>query len=1219
MEKRAIVLMLAIAASVLPMAQAAPSQTTQPATLEKYSGYFDPAQRGFAAGLKDYFPACRAIEKADIRLANTSEQRYAQSSATASRALERVWGLGDIAAQAFTEVARIYKMTLTPAGIPTETIGMLVGNAMMPCNAEAHEATNLVLLANGQAWHELAAKAKQFRQAYGDDGPDGEPKATSNALAAIESDFENSRDGSDSLAGRIMRLRLEADAEAHDERLLTGYDAEKMLLHGASKDSTLQGMYDLDRQIGSALSKLDAIHAASKKKAEAALATAEESLKSFEAEKLGGLDDVTFAATLPSSFSGQTGGFSGYRDTHKKAEELIARGRAGIASAKAATLEMGYGYQSTAIAEYGAAAKELASADEMLSAKLEEADALEGQVNDALAETLLAASRNIEEMRATDPAAAEALENALRKITAGGSTALERIKNGADALDTAEKIAQATGYGASGMLFDLVSADCARLAKMVELAEADGIDAYYEKARLDTLGASLKQHESGKTALTPDELDAIDYEIAALESRILAKASGIASDAEEKYSAARAYAGLFEGQPAQDFAWAEKYFIAGQLDMERALGSIGKISQKLAQLAASAKATSADSVKARLARNLVEKKTNEAARLGKSTAFTRKFTTKNDLQAGYDKEIVMALGTEPAHGFDATASCDGCAIYRSAGKLYAAIPSAKAGEEFAFEVSYSYIAARKTGESQKTAYATKAGARVGYDISFTAEEEMAVLLEIPAPQGAQVRVDGGEKIGQDGDTAIFSYHASAGNNDAVATITTIESPFELEELLTQNGQWQTADLGYANRFFDLDRGAKTEYAITGCTVPKTVTISSADFAASAQGRAITLQAKEAWKYGETKTARINYECAQETAQAAQADASAVAQWISGLAQQESPAEDLAEKTLEIERTAQDLPQAQAVAAITSQARKTAQNATAAPNSTAQATAMRAAEKALEGLKPIANLAVKSIEAGCETPACLREIETAKSLISVGDWIGAFESISKAKKDADASIKAESDEYGAKKAAYEEYEKTALLDARKAIAEYDKATAQAASLSASEYSRLKGEGYDNAAAQKSRDSLEKALAELEKYAPPGKMFNATARELIEEKIAAAKNAASQLKAHTENLKQAAQNHLEAAKQNAQAEENQASLETAERDIEDGQYMAAYAIARQILQESGRQTAAKSAGFDMAAYAPILALVLCGAAAGAYLLNRQTPKKEDIGKPPEDYPN
>ena len=1216
--------------------------TTQTPSLQKYSYVFDAPQKSAMGTVKDFMPTCQAIEKNEISLASTGASEYAQSEATARQALERAQGLSGVVEQAIASIKAFVQMIYsTNTIIPSDSLEAALNSFARPCNAESFEAIKLVLLSDAQAWEKLSAKAESFRRAYGDSGPAGKCEMVRAKLSQITADFDANTAGSDSLAQRALKLRVIAQAEATDGALFSPRDAKTALVEGVSRDSVLSEIYSFDAEIADALVSLDAAFARQKKDAEAAQALAESSLKRYQADGLAELDGLGLFSKLPTRFLGTTAKVGGYRETERLAQEAIISAKNNMSLAEFSTKAMQYGYESESIARYGDAQNAFEKAVETLESKTDEATALESGLDNEIAQRVAKIRQQIEELRGTDALAAQKLEELLSSLENGYADSTnnlaQRLSACADLLSGIEKIEASLAEGNGNALFSLVCSMHAELSDLLSRAAKDGVSVQYETQVAGTIKQSLDLAKAGKATLSTQELAAFQQQISLMDAKIVERAAArYSSTLNSQYADARSLEALF---PVSDLAKLDAYgtyFPSGRLDARSGLGRLSEITEFLSRVIIASKSGLGAKIQEAMQQGLYEVAQKSAlVELGKQATIRRGFSCRNPLGIGYEGTIQLKLFSIP----------DGAALSGYTGKffevngiVYARLQGVTAYGEYTLDVDYALVAARKTGEATATTYSGSCGAAITKTITFESETECDVLVEVAVPAGATAYSQAGyAKQYQSATTAAFLVPAKAGRNELVVVIESgTSSPFFLVEKKTQIYSQRTQiELSYTNVFEEL-QSPKITYTQVECASARVFTAESADFTYVRAGNDIQLAYSGKWAKGQEKKAMLTLECDNST-QTATTQAGILlagydATLLSVLAQAglispatSTVASPVAQALDDIKRmlsSASALPEYSSVVKIAGEAQAILQNATLTTDAAAQKKAADKAQAKLSELEEIANYRYSALNKLCSEPSCKRGLEEARALISAKDWPAAFEKLSQYQKEIERNAAALAQEYDGKLSDYAEYMTTVIPQANVALSRFDNATALSTNQSSATYSRLKGEGYDHAAALKVREQLLKAMNKLkESYPVASKAFNTSAKADLSAQYSNVESLLRQLNGYTEKLASVTQAQLDIARQSATGASTQASLFAADSDASDGNYLSAYLLAKQLQQEGASPVLVKAGGaFSLSEYLPYLAaIVIIGGVAFAYLRKEDKETYETLDKPPDDYAN
>ncbi|MFA6329556.1 MAG: hypothetical protein WCX64_02620 [Candidatus Micrarchaeia archaeon] len=1213
--------------------------TTQVPSLQKYSYVFDAPQKSALGTLKDFMPTCQAIEKNEVSLASTGASEYAQSEGTARQALEKAQGLSGVVEQAIATIKEFVRMIYsTNANIPSDSLENALNSFARPCNSESFESIKLVLLSDSQAWEKLSAKAESFRQAYGDSGPAGKCEAVRAKLSQMAAEFEAGTTGSESIAQRALGLRAVAQREATDGALFSPRDARTVIVEGISRDSVLSEIYSFDSEITDALISLDAAFARQKKDAQEWQALAEGALKRYQDEGLAGLDGLGLFSKIPSRFLGTTAKVGGYRETERLAQAAIAKANGNVSLAEFSTKAMQYGYESESIARYLDAKAGFEKAVEILESKTDEATALESGLDDEVAQRVAKIRQQLEELKKTDALAAQKIEELLSALEKGydksGYNLAQRLSACADLLVGIENIEAALSDNDNALLETtyLMYSD---FSDLLSRAATDGISTQYEIQVAGTIKQSLDLAKSKKAAVSDDELSAFQQQITLMDAKVVERARTKYAALDSQYSDARSLEAFLGNSDLARLDAYGIYFITGKLDARRALGRLSEMTEFLLKMTGSANAGLGAKIQDAIQQNLYEvPQESEPAQLGCETTVKRGFSCRNPTGISYDGAIKLKLFSIPS---GAALSDTTGRFYEVNGVVYARLDGASAYGECLLDVEYTLVVARKTGESIATAYADFDGAQITRTITFESVAQYDVLVLVPVPLGAIAYSQAGyAKQYQSGDTAAFIVPAKVGRNELVVTIASAEyPPFSLVEKKTAlTSQRVSIELSYTNAFEEL-QNPKIAYTQAECTSARSMTVESTDFTYVRSGNEVRLSFSGKWAKGKEKRAVLTVECDNSTQTAAlQAgillsgyDATLLNALVqAGLisattANSTSPVAKALAEIQSIVASAAALPEYSSVAKIAAEAQAILQNASLAADAAAQQKAADKAASKLSELEEIANYRYTALYKQCGEPSCKRLLEEARALIAAKDWPTAFEKLSQYQKQAEQDAAALAQEYDGKLSDYAGYSSSTIPLALLSLSRFDNATAISANQSSATYSRLKGEGYDHAAALKVREQLQKAMDKIrESYPVASKAFNASSKADLLAQYANVRSLAQQLDGYTDKLAQVTQAQLDIARQSAAADA-QASLSAADSDASDGNYLSAYLLAKQLQQETAGAVAVKAAGaFSLTEYLPYLAaIVIIGGAAYAYLRKDGKESYEALEKPPDDYSN
>lgn len=1216
------------------------SSVSQTPSLQKYAYVFDAPQKSALGTVKDFVPTCQAIEKNEIGLASTGAPEYAQSEATARQALEKAQGLSGVVEQAINTIKEFVRMVYsTNAIIPSDSLENALNSFARPCNSESFEAVKLVLLANSQAWEKLSIKAESFRQAYGDSGPSGKCEMVRAKLSQISTEFDAGTAGSESLAQRALGLRATAQREATDGTLFSPRDAKTVIMDGISRDSVLSEIYLFDSEIAGALISLDASFARQKKDAEVWQGLAESSLKSYQDGGLAGLDGLGLFSKIPTRFLGTTAKLGGYRETERQAQEAVAQARGNMTLAEFSTKAMQYGYESESIERYLDAKVGFEKAVQLLGSKTDEAAALKDGLDDEIAPSIAKIREQLEELRKTDTLAAQKIEDllaALEKEYADSQNSLaQRLVATADLLFGIENIEAALSDGNDNALLETVYLIYSDFSDLLSRAATDGISTQYEAQVAGTIKQSLDLAKAKKAALSAEELSAFQQQVTLMESKIVERARTKYAALDSQYSDARSLE-AFLGNP--DLARLDEYgiyFVSGKLDSRRALGRLSEMTGFLLKITSSARPGIGAKIQDAMQQGLYEvPQESEPARLGCEAVVKRSFSCKNPTGISYEGAIKLKLFNIPS---SAVLSDTTGKFYEVNGAVYARLDGASAYGEYSLDVEYALVVARKTDESTATIYADFDGAQITRTVTFESVAQYDVLVLVDAPLGATVYSQAGyAKQYQSGDTAAFIVPSKVGRNELAVIVTSAEySPFSLAQKKTALAPQRTSiELSYTNAFDEL-QNPKVTYTQAECTSARSITAESTDFTSVRSGNDVRFSFSGKWAKGKEKKAVLTVECDNATQTAAlQAgiiysgydttllNVLAQAGLVSATATSStSPVAKALDEIQRIVASATALPEYSSVVKIAAEARAILQNASLAADAAAQQKAADKAASKLSGLEEIANYRYAALYKQCSEPSCKRLLEEARALIAAKDWPAALEGLSQYQKKAEQDATALAQEYNGKLSDYANYSSSIVPIAVLSRSRFDNATAISANQSSAVYSRLKGEGYDHAAALKARDQLQKAMDKIkESYPVASKAFNSSSKADLAAQYANVESLAQQLDSYTDKLAQVTQVQLDAARQSAAAGNTQASLSAADSDASDGNYLSAYLLAKQLQQGTSQMTVKAGGAFSLSEYLPYLAaIVIIGGVAFAYLRKDGNESYEALEKPPDDYAN
>jgi len=1210
--------------------------------LQKYSYIFDAPQKSALGTVKDFMPTCQAVEKNEITLASTGAPEYTQSEDTARQALEKAQGISGVVEQAINTIKEFVRMVYsTNAIIPADSLSNALNSFARPCNAESFESIKLVLLSDAQAWDKLSAKAESFRQAYGDSGPAGKCEMVRAKLSQTALEFDAGTAGTESLARRALFLRAIAQREATDGTLLNPRDAKTAIVEGISRDSVLSEIYAFDAEITDALLSLDAAFGRQKNGAQSAQALAEGALKKYQDEGLAGLDGLGLFSKIPARFLGTTAKVGGYRETERLALAAILAAKDNVSLAEYSTKAMQYGYESESIARYLDAQNGFEKATQILESKTDEATALESSLDGEVAQRIAKIRQQLEQLKGTDALSAQKIEEMLdglqNNYANSDNNLAQRLQACADLLSGIEKIEASLAGDNGNALFSLVYSMHADLSDLLTKAARDGISVQYETQVAGTIKQSLDLAKAGKATLSTDELSSFQQQISLMEAKVIERAATKYSSAlDSQYSEARSLEALLSTTDKAKLDAYGAYFPSDKLDARSAIGRLSEMSEFLLRILISAKSGLGGKMQEAMQQSLYElPQKSGPAKLGVEAVVKRVFSCRNPLGVSYDGTILLKLFSIPS---GATLSGNAGKFYEVNGVVYARLQGVSAYGEYALEVEYSLVAARKTGETTTTTYSDFDGASITRTIAFESQAECDVLVEVGVPSGATAYSQAGyAKQYQSDTTAAFVVPAKAGHNELVVIIESgAYSPFQLVEKKTQlSSQRAMVELAYTNVFAEL-QSPKVSYTQAECASLHALAVESADFTYVRAGNSVQLSYLGKWAKGQEKKAVLTVECDNAT-QTAVLQAGILlsgydATLLSVLAQVgllnyttstvASPVAQALENIRRIVAGSSTLPEYSSVVKIAGEAQAILQNATLTTDAAAQQKAADKAQAKLSELDEIATYRYAALNKLCSEPSCKRGLEEARALISAKDWPAAFEKLAQYQKEIEQGTASLAQEYNGKLADYADYVATTVPLAKSALSRFDNATAVSTNQSSATYSRLKGEGYDNAAALKVREQLAKAMDKLkESYAVASKAFNTSSRADLSAQYANVESLAQQLDGHTEKLASVTQAQLDIARQSATGVSTQASLSAADLDASDGNYLSAYLLAKQLQQEAAGPVLLKAGnGFSLSEYLPYLAaIVVIGGVAFAYLRREDKETFETLDKPPDDYAN
>jgi hypothetical protein len=1213
---------------------------SQTPSLQKYAYVFEAPQKSALGTVKDFMPTCQAIEKNDIRLASTGAPEYSQSEETARQALERAQALSGIVEQAITTIKEFVRMVYsTNAVIPSDSLQDALNSFARPCNAESFESIRLVLLANSQAWEKLSAKAESFRRAYGDSGPAGRCEMVRAKLVQIESEFEAGSAGSDSLAARALALQKTAQREATDGALLSPRNARTAIVQGISADSVLSEIYSFDAQITDALLALDASYGRQKNDAEAWQALAEGALKKYQDGGMASLDGLGLFSRIPARFTGTTATLGGFRETERLAQDAIMQANRNMSLAEFSAKAMQYGYESESIARYADARAGFEQAVQTLGSKADEATALESAVNEEAAQRIASIREKLAQLEKTDALSAQKIAqmlDALEKAYEGSQGSLaQRLAASADLLSGIGKIEDALLAENDNALLELTSLMHSELMDLIGRAARDDVPVQYETTVAATIKQSLDLAKSKKAFLSTDELSAFQQQISLMDAKIVERAHAKYSFLDSQYATARSLEPLLGVSDLAKLDSYGAYFLSGKLDARGGLGRLSEMSGFFSQVILSCRAGLGEKVQGAMQQSLYElPQKNGPVTMGEEALVKRSFSCKNPLGLGYDSAIQLKLFSIPggAKLLDATGK-----YYEVNGVVYARLQGASAHGEYVLDVEYALVAARKTGETTATVYSDSSGTLISKTITFQSEAQCDVLLEVAVPGGATAYCPGGySKQYQSQDTAAFVVPAKVGRNEVEVVISSAgQAPFVLYEKKTQPYPQKTMiELSYTNVFDEL-QNPKIAYTQAECTSLHSLTVESADFSWARAGNDVRLSFAGKWARGQQKRAVLTIECDNATQTAAQQAGLLLAGYdstlqsllvragiISGFASASSVVAQKQDDIAQILASASSLPEYASVLKIAGEAQATLQQAAATTDAAAQQKAANNASAKLSELESLATYRFTALYKQCDYPSCKRGLEEARALVAAKDWPAAFQKLAQYQKEMEQAAAALVQEYSEKLADYSAYAATVVPAASSALSRFDNATALSTNQSSATYSRLKGEGYDHAAARKVRDQLAKAMEKIkESYSVASKAFNASSKADLSGQYANVEGLAQQLDGYTDKLASVTQAQLSIARQSAAGVGAEASLSAADSDAADGNYLSAYLLAKQLQQEAAGPTLVKAGdAFSVSEYLPYLAAVVILAGVGfAYLKKGDKEGFEALDKPPDDYAN
>jgi hypothetical protein len=1211
---------------------------TVPSELSQFSWYFDPPQKGFPNFLKDYIPTCSPIDKGGIDIASAYKVEYSQSEETAKTALDRVVGLNDVVKGALGAVQSMTAQYRSALGRDyydaIESIISLAGSLSVGCNNAAYESTVLALRSDSQAWQVLSAQVAKFRNAYGDRGPAGKASALSAKLGRIKYDFESEDAKSDSLAGKIMRLRIIADKEAKDGNLLDPRDARQVLIDGVSKTSVLQDMFNLDGEAEDALFELDRIFASSKMDAESAQKNAAALLKRYGAEELEKIDSLAVRSVLPKAIAGSPAVVGSYGEIRQSAEAMVRAGDSAIERAAFVAKEQAYGYESDGIGGHDFANANYSTASTLLQAKLDEAEAAAQSLEAEYAKKLADAKAAVEQAKAEDPVAGIELEKKLDGILQEGAytkNIFQRIDFSARSINELDGLAKAATGGAASALLDMLKGASARLSDMVGQAEKDGLECSHEKARSGSINAAIENHMKGASgyALSPAVISNLTNEVANLQKAIIGKALSKYAALPADYAKAAGYSAILGFADAGKIRSWSHCFGGGALLAGECLGSLKTISDGVSDILASVQTSLKKNIEALLSGAMQARKANTPALPGQVTEFTVTFTTANPLGSGYDGPARIELGKAPEVPFSYRAS-GGMVLSDGAG-IYALVENPAQFEKFEFVISYSYVAATAQPAVAKTDYASSYGARIISSVSVDAAEDMDILLEFPSPSQAVVRLESGETPISGGGKARFVAGARRGKNAYTAITSLYQAPYSISETVSDKGGAKEARLELTNTFADLDL-ASADYSPSVCNYAHVISVDSLDFSAHTAGAITRLEAKRRWNLGETLKAAVKFECAEEIL--AFGSAENISQLASSLEKSGTLADGAGdggtyEKLGDFRRFAQSIledskgfPQYGAIESLVADKLDSARAAYYSKDG-------KTASKEIDGIQEdlekqaiaIGKQRLAELEKACGEPACTRTLSLAKTYLAASDAQKAFEQLSIAQGQADSK---EAESLGLQKSKMDiwaGFQSGAQLEAQEAMARFDAAFLGSANQSASAFSKLNDDGFNAYEAQGIRKKLAEQMEKLKASGPSSKNFNATGAEALAAGIDQVEKLTASLNSATQSLGNATQRQIDVASQAAhQGDAAADTLAQAKKYSSDGNYFLGYLLAKELQKSAPAQKPVEKAQFDFWAYLPVMvAVVACGGLALRHFGAEEKKAKPLLEKPPEDFSN
>lgn len=1212
---------------------------TKTPELSKYQYVFDPPQRNGWAIVKDFLPTCQAVDKSEIMLASTAAAEYSQSKATAKSAMDKMTGINSIVEQALWTVRDfvrwIYSEDINIAG---DTFTNILSSFARPCNSEAFESIGLVLRSDSQAWEKLSQKAEAFRMAYGNSGPAGKCEGVRLKLSQIASDFDNNAINSESLAGRALKLQKKAQQEATDGNLLNPRDAKTVLVDGASQDSVLSGIFSFDDEITSALIELDTAYEKQKQRTLLWSERADAAKKKFDSENLAGIDLLSVFARIPSNFHGTTAKVGNYRQTKTQAEAAIERAAESTKQAQAIFKAMLFGYESDSIAQYYSAETDYRTTCELLESKIDEADALRSALDEEISKKRASIQEQIEKLKETDAAKAAELEKILAELegvykNAQDKGAYERLFAALKLLDGIDSIRTALEDSTQDPLLAVVKAEYADFSGVLENAKKDEIAVDFEKVEGQEIKAALSLAETEKTStLSTTQLSYMRKRIQILTLSILSKADSKYSNLPRQYDEAIALNEAFGQSDFEKLSEYSAFFFQGKLLTEQAIGRLKEMTDFFLHTTQEAKYNFGTKVQKALQDGLVEiPLKQEAAKAGQKTTFSRRFYTKNPFGIGYSASIDIDLCEKLAG--ELKLSFEGYSLYEKSNRLIARLPSVAAYGEYYFDIRYETVAATIVSESTTTDFIDSSGVRIKKTITFESEIEGPILLSIAVPEESTTYpAASGQKISQQNGQATFLVQAKEGVQEFTIVICSYKTPFGLTQtILSSVGTKITVEAKYKNSFGDID-SPTIIYTQNLCPVAREITVETTDFSYGHIGNDVQLAVAGKWPQGVEKKAVMAIECDNASFTVSQQAALLMQAGLFGTQSQSTILDAVLQKRQEfkkIESSASNLAEYDAVLKITKQADAIAQTATGLLDAASVSKVLAQADTKLSELESLAKYRFNTLYKQCDDSAtCKRPLEEARALIDAADWPAAFEKLSAAQATMDQKQEVTNAELSKKSTDYETYLSQTVPKALTALAEFDQATAIAAKQQTSFFTRLKGEGYDHAAALKVRDSLQKAIEKIkENYVPGSKLFNMSSPADLSAAYANIGLLSGQLQSYTKKLEDVTTTQVDLARQSASKLEEGSdgvfSLERAENDAANGSYMSAYAIAKQLQQDAAKSPGTSKAGiaFDINAYLPyIIAVVVLSGLAFAYLKKEEAKEAVDsLEKPPEDYAN